>query len=392
MEEDQELKHVCKFCSKSFGCGRSLGGHMRSHMINDITAQPDGTKLTKKKLPPLVLTNNNGQSLPSYVLRQNPKKTWRIEREKDKFLINNEKQDQEQEQEEQESWASVMDSHSDDNETTLAAPNRGKRSQRKIRQVMGTTNTANSSSSLCFANNNNNNGSSSISEIDQEQEEVAICLMMLSRDTCGFNSVVAESSDNNSVFLENNKKGAARKKKSQLDDESVVENSGIELGKRKFIDDCFKNSRFECTTCNKVFHSYQALGGHRASHRKNKGSIIDSSETVQQLSPDSDETKLMMVKSEKFSVDFQTKKSRGVHECPICFKIFPSGQALGGHKRSHLVAEAKNEKSLAIEGPIRDFLDLNLPAPCEEDSSNGVVGFDQWWNSKHESLLGLISK
>ncbi|BAT79671.1 hypothetical protein VIGAN_02259000 [Vigna angularis var. angularis] len=34
MEEDQEVKHSCKFCSKSFPCGRSLGGHMRSHVTN----------------------------------------------------------------------------------------------------------------------------------------------------------------------------------------------------------------------------------------------------------------------------------------------------------------------------------------------------------------------
>ena len=29
--------------------------------------------------------------------------------------------------------------------------------------------------------------------------------------------------------------------------------------------------RYECTTCNKSFSSHQALGGHRASHRKTKG-------------------------------------------------------------------------------------------------------------------------
>eukprot|EP01018_Ginkgo_biloba_P035813 Gb_01024 [translate_table: standard] len=28
---------------------------------------------------------------------------------------------------------------------------------------------------------------------------------------------------------------------------------------------------YECKTCNKVFHSFQALGGHRASHNKIKG-------------------------------------------------------------------------------------------------------------------------
>nr|XP_016476308.1 PREDICTED: uncharacterized protein LOC107797907 [Nicotiana tabacum] len=34
--------------------------------------------------------------------------------------------------------------------------------------------------------------------------------------------------------------------------------------------DSEKKIKFECTTCNKSFHSYQALGGHRASHKRTK--------------------------------------------------------------------------------------------------------------------------
>ncbi|KAA8526803.1 hypothetical protein F0562_008968 [Nyssa sinensis] len=51
-----------------------------------------------------------------------------------------------------------------------------------------------------------------------------------------------------------------------------------------------KKNIFECTTCNKTFHSCQALGGHRASHKKIKGcsaSKIDSSENSTEIvSPD----------------------------------------------------------------------------------------------------------
>ncbi|WCJ35874.1 C2H2-like zinc finger protein [Euphorbia peplus] len=442
MEEEQEvvLKHVCKFCSKSFSCGRSLGGHMRSHMINDITSQADGTTLTKKKLPSLVVTTTTTaaaatEASNSYVLRENPKKTWRIPDqetsvldksckecgkvfqswkalfahiknhsiEKDKFLII----EQEQEEHQEDSWTSVMDSESD-NET--AAPrHRKKRSVRRTRKIMGTT-TANSSSSLCFANTNN--GSSSVTENDQEQEEVAICLMMLSRDVGGINNSVAESSDNNfdsrktenSSVSELSRKLSKKKKpqsESQQDDESVVENSGIELGKRKLIDsfvDPERNSRFECNTCNKIFHSYQALGGHRASHKKNKGCYASSENSVEetlQSSPDQpDETPSDF---EKRAAETTKKTKLGHHVCPICFKVFPSGQALGGHKRSHLVTTTiepkNNQQPIPIPPPIRDFLDLNLPAPAEEES-NGLLGFNQWWISsthKHESLVGLIS-
>lgn len=70
---------------------------------------------------------------------------------------------------------------------------------------------------------------------------------------------------------------------------------------------------------------------------------------------------------------------------------------MGGHKRSHLIAEAKSSnQTVVIEKPIpetRDLLDLNLPAPVEEESS-GNVGFKPWWagtNSKPEPLLGFLS-
>jgi hypothetical protein len=62
-------------------------------------------------------------------------------------------------------------------------------------------------------------------------------------------------------------------------------------------------------------------------------------------------------------------------ECPICFKVFGSGQALGGHKRSHSIAGELYDRNHA-DAVIADteqsliaarFLDLNLPAPGAED-------------------------
>lgn len=180
-----------------------------------------------------------------------------------------------------------------------------------------------------------------------------------------------------------------------------------------------KRSKFECTTCNKIFHSYQALGGHRASHRKIKGcfaSKIESSENSieTEVSPDpTADSKLFKFCNtvnpspidqeivagcdKKAETSKGSKKSNG-HECSICLKVFQSGQALGGHKRSHLVAgsEARNNPTIVIQKPvpeIRDFLDLNLPAPVDEES-NGHVGLTPWWvgsTHKHEALVGLIS-
>lgn len=73
---------------------------------------------------------------------------------------------------------------------------------------------------------------------------------------------------------------------------------------------------FKCKTCNRRFTSFQALGGHRASHKKPKLMVSDLS--CHQL-PNSN------------------MKPR-MHPCPICGLEFSIGQALGGHMRKHRVA------------------------------------------------------
>jgi hypothetical protein len=70
---------------------------------------------------------------------------------------------------------------------------------------------------------------------------------------------------------------------------------------------------FSCKTCDKNFPSFQALGGHRASHKKPK--LKESTGNLLKLpnSPSKPKT----------------------HQCSICGLEFPLGQALGGHMRRH---------------------------------------------------------
>ncbi|KAL2549201.1 C2H2-type zinc finger family protein [Forsythia ovata] len=79
---------------------------------------------------------------------------------------------------------------------------------------------------------------------------------------------------------------------------------------------------FECKTCNRQFPSFQALGGHRASHKKAR------------------------IMGEQHSGELRTSPAKPkTHECPVCGLEFAIGQALGGHMRRHRTA-AVNENHL----------------------------------------------
>ncbi|XP_068339861.1 zinc finger protein ZAT12-like [Pyrus communis] len=78
-----------------------------------------------------------------------------------------------------------------------------------------------------------------------------------------------------------------------------------------------KDRVFVCKTCNREFPSFQALGGHRASHKKPK------------LMPGGAANLLHLAQSPGSPVKPKT------HECPICGLEFAIGQALGGHMRRH---------------------------------------------------------
>ncbi|KAK9283819.1 hypothetical protein L1049_012073 [Liquidambar formosana] len=116
---------------------------------------------------------------------------------------------------------------------------------------------------------------------------------------------------------------------------------------------------FECKTCNRQFPSFQALGGHRASHKKPRllmgGDAND--QTQLQNSPVKPKT----------------------HECSICGLEFAIGQALGGHMRRHRASMNENQAPLSLCPPVQVVpvvkksnsrrvlcLDLNL-TPMEND-------------------------
>lgn len=100
---------------------------------------------------------------------------------------------------------------------------------------------------------------------------------------------------------------------------------------------------YQCSICGKSFSSYQALGGHKTSHRK-PVSVDDVANGNASSGAGGDRVK--------------------VHQCSICLRTFPSGQALGGHKRLHYEGGAAAK--------LKFEFDLNMPAP-EVETETGLV-------------------
>lgn len=124
---------------------------------------------------------------------------------------------------------------------------------------------------------------------------------------------------------------------------------------------------YKCTVCSKAFPSYQALGGHKASHRK---ASIEAAATA----TNSDSVPAITSGSSAAS------RSK-THECSICHKTFSSGQALGGHKRCHYDGGTSNPVAathsngnggVCSSTSLRNF-DLNLPSQQEPCRGAGEV-------------------
>ncbi|KAJ4963902.1 hypothetical protein NE237_023841 [Protea cynaroides] len=141
---------------------------------------------------------------------------------------------------------------------------------------------------------------------------------------------------------------------------------------------------YTCTVCNKAFPSYQALGGHKASHRKHGGAEDHSSSSCATTTASTSANANRIPGSNK------------THECSVCHKTFPTGQALGGHKRCHYDGGNSNSAGNSVvtsssDGPAassqshRNF-DLNLPALPESSPFLAIIGGRNFQKSFDEEV------
>ncbi|EOA27431.1 hypothetical protein CARUB_v10023569mg [Capsella rubella] len=338
-------RYKCRFCFKSFINGKALGGHMRSHMLT-LSAKPQLYESTReqeeeeeeeeeRRTSQLSDDGTESDASSSYDgfdhLKRN--RTQMVDDGGLEF-----------------DFAEDDDVESETESSRINPTRRRSKRTRKLGSFDFDYKELKTSQPGELATEPEHHSSASDTTTEQD---LAFCLIMLSRDKW---------------------KQHKKKTKQSVEEEEEYE-TDHECGEDyKSSKNRGGRGRFKCDTCGKVFKSYQALGGHRASHKKNKACT----------------TKTEQVKTEYVHGVAEKKKA---HECPICFRVFTSGQALGGHKRSHgssigagrlsvnqivlINQEEEEEEEDEEEVSMKQrMIDLNLPAPNEEDETSLV--FDEW--------------
>ncbi|TKY63656.1 Zinc finger protein ZAT9 [Spatholobus suberectus] len=305
---------------------------MRSHMMN-LPVPPKPSEFTPVQLSFEAESSPSQSSSSFYGLRENPKRSFRFTDPEFSFAADT---------------GSVI--LQDRESETESSKNPTRRRSKRAWQLGETGRNMKPRESI-----NRNESASSVSDTTTE-EDVAFCLMMLSRDKWK-----GHKRDDTEQQQQRRRRRRGPYDEEEDDDEEEEED-GYESEELKPSSKKSSKTRgrYKCETCDKVFRSYQALGGHRASHKKIR---LDEAE----------------LEVERVVVE------KKIHECPVCFRVFASGQALGGHKRTHVIGSAATTTtatatatatvSVRTSARVGDSLiDLNLPAPVDDDDD--VSQFD----------------
>ncbi|RWW36559.1 hypothetical protein BHE74_00058409, partial [Ensete ventricosum] len=302
-------RHRCKRCYRRFANGRALAGHMRSHHVVPVRLpRPFPSPSAASSSSPVAAMEAEEEKGPAtYAFREKRVKSFWLA---DPGF----------------SFTSAFEDRESDTESFL---HRWPKRRRSVPAEIPAAEEPLSSVSDVFS-----------------EEAVARWLMLLSRDA--WSTYEAEERKSN---------GWDEVEAEKYVEEEEEEN-GIGSRSRR------RRSRFRCGTCRKVFRSYQALGGHRASHKRERMECVPTAA-------------MMRIHSEDFSGASAAHHDAKLWRCPYCYRVFGSGQALGGHKRTHLSsAAAATSPAPHLPHPPSPVAavhrnnggrDLNLPAPSEEE-------------------------
>ncbi|WZZ16668.1 hypothetical protein YC2023_109757 [Brassica napus] len=317
-----EKEFVCKFCNKKFPSGKSLGGHIRIHSPQSSVHSDS-----------FIGKNNNSKKR---LVDQRALASHNYEGEKKMVM--------------------EMDTQSaSETTTTSSGPAMIKRSKKQP-----------SSESFSTVSWSSDPG------IDQGSKD----LMFLHLGRKDFN--LPESSENNSEILETKSSSGELLKtpdKVAVGDDSDDSDNGSSdsdyfmSGPKK--SDVSVGGSLRNTGVGSGFNSFKNGDELGVKEGGSKHELGKSKRVSPSYGSDSYEDK----KNSKFhrsSDGGMVKKASGGdknskgHECPVCFKVYSSGQALGGHKRSHTIANQAQQRAKRNAADMQ----FGLYLPAEEDSDD----------------------
>ncbi|XP_057473120.1 zinc finger protein ZAT1-like [Actinidia eriantha] len=355
---------VCNVCNKGFGSGKALGGHMRVHAQAHKERSPNNDRsngeesdrtscsICRKKFPSM-------KSLFGH-MRCHPEREWRgIQPPAPAAAANT-------------ASSTLVSGPSDDLNGTIdlakslpSWPSTDRRGRRAL--------------TCCH-------DSSTFSEVEEEERirEAVHDLMRLARGE-SLHQVEATNSNSptNRAEIEEylsvkklkidergrgNISGDTEEKGKLMTAEEEGPNVDYNLGERVKIMSKKKRKkvklinlesvstppeRYKCSTCNKFFSTHQALGGHRSSHNKIKN---DEDEHNANHAP--------TLVDEVVPKEIIEGGGSSSYKCKICNKSFPTGQALGGHKRSHW------------SGPVEGTASQTESLGEASETGRRILGFD----------------
>ena len=326
-------RHKCRLCVRTFPNGRALGGHMKAHLAatrpqlgldrnessSSSYSSSAGEEEVQEEQEIIKIKEAVEEKSLAYGLRENPKKSCRLADPEFSFAVDT---------------GSVV---VQDRESETESRNPTRRRSKRIRKSCGFGESQKQDFDVKkvvdFKNPSWGESSSpaepepvsSVSDTSPE-EDVARCLMMLSRD-------VWMRNDEEEVQEQGGKDG--EKSVDMLEEAEEIKVNKI-------------RGKFRCEKCMKLFRSSRALSGHKricslnATEARNIAAAGDANDRI--------------------------------FECPYCLRVFGSGQALGGHKRSHLIGSSTSTNAVAeVSTKLENnMIDLNLPAPVEDDEFSVV--------------------
>ena len=388
-------KHKCKLCLRSFSNGRALGGHMRSHMLNlpivqnqesppppppPLQPQPQPQQPPQNQLSGTVSASYSSSSSSEdddddddddekgiYGLRENPKRSIRLVDPEFSFAVDAGSvvlQDRESETESSKNPTRKRSKRTRTLDQSFHHQYHHQRIQEQAEAMKKQLKFKYKATAADQSSWAEPEPVSSISDTTPE-EGVAFCLMMLSRDKWKKQEQQQpqdnneEDNEDDDVEEDEEEEEEEEEQEQEQEEDEAVESDESEEPIKLSKTTTRTRGKFKCETCKKTFRSYQALGGHRASHKKIK---LNSSTTTP---ANNYEPKL-----EHQNVGTPEKK---IHECPVCFRVFSSGQALGGHKRTHVTGSTSTPASARASSKLgQALIDLNLPAPMDDDDISQI--------------------